>query len=96
LGITEPREADGEKSGLAHMTKNESRWVARVTPMLNFSVDSLLEMPLGLDVWERYDEFLVVAASDFQLSELERRRLARVEKLYTIAEFQSRALQRPR
>jgi hypothetical protein len=73
------------------MTDRETRWVARVTPMPNFSVGSLVEMALGLDVWERHAEFLVVAANDMQLSELERRRLAHVEKLCTIAEFQSRA-----
>jgi hypothetical protein len=77
------------------MTDKESRWVARVTPMPSFSVDSLVEMPLGLDVWERHAEFLVVVASDLQLSELQRRRLAHVEKLCTIAEFQSRAQRRP-
>ena len=77
------------------MADKETRWVARVTPMPSFSVASLVEMPLGLDVWERHAEFLVVAASDLQLLELERRRLAHVEKLCTIAEFQSRAQRRP-
>ena len=51
-------------------------------------------MSLGLDVWERHAEFLVVAASDTQLSEIERRRLAHTEKVCTVAEFQSRAQQR--
>jgi hypothetical protein len=77
------------------MTDRDTRWVARLTPAAGFSVDALLEMALGLDVWERRAEFLVVAASDMQLSELERRRLAQVEKLCTIAEFQSRAQRRP-
>jgi hypothetical protein len=35
-----------------------------------------------------------VMASDLQLSDLERRRLAHVEKLCTVAEFQSRAQRR--
>ncbi len=40
-----------------------------------------MNMPLGLDVWERDDEALVVAADEAQLSELERRRIAQVEYL---------------
>ena len=77
------------------MTDKETRWVARLTPMPSFSVDALLEMPLGLDVWERHPEFLVVVASDIQLAELERRRIAQVEKLCTVEEFQSRVQRRP-
>jgi hypothetical protein len=73
------------------MSDKETRWIARLTPASNFSVDALLEMSQGLDVWERHANFLVVAASDLELSELERRRLAKVEKLYTVAGFQSRA-----
>jgi hypothetical protein len=38
-------------------------------------------MPLGLDVWERHDDGLIVAASEAQLAEVERRRLAWVERL---------------
>jgi len=76
------------------VTERETRWVARLTPMPGSSVDCLLEMSLGLDVWERHAEFLVVAASDTQLSEIERRRLAHTEKVCTVAEFQSRAQQR--
>jgi len=48
-------------------------------------------LTFGLDVWERRPDSLVVAATDLQLSEIERRRLARVEKLCTVAEYQSRA-----
>jgi len=46
-------------------------------------------MPLGLDVWERKrdPDVLVVAASEDQISELERRRLASVERLCTVGEF---------
>ena len=51
-------------------------------------------MPLGLDVWERRGEVLLVAASELQLSELERRRLAEVERLSTVAEFEAQAQRR--
>jgi hypothetical protein len=73
------------------MADEDTRWVARLTPMPQSSVEALLDMPLGLDVWERHADMLVVAASEAQLTELERRRLARVERLSTVAEFQSRA-----
>jgi hypothetical protein len=75
------------------MSDQETRWVARLTPMPQSSIEILLGMSLGLDVWERYGDALVVAASDAQLSELERRRLARVERLSTVAEFLARAQQ---
>ncbi len=76
------------------MDDKQTRWVARLTPTVNSSVDALLRMPLGLDVWERHADALVVAASEAQLSELERRRLAQVERLSTVAEFQARAQRR--
>jgi hypothetical protein len=70
------------------------RWVARLTVRPGSSVDLLLSMPLGLDVWERHADSLVVAASEAQLSELERRRLAGVVRLCTVEEFQARAQRR--
>lgn len=76
------------------MSDKHTRWVARLTPMPQSNIDILLDMPLGLDVWERHVDALVVAASEAQLSEIERRRLARVERLSTVAEFQARAQQR--
>jgi hypothetical protein len=76
------------------MSDEHTRWVAQLTPMPHGSVDALLNMPLGLDVWERYPDRLVVAASEAQLTELERRRLAQVERLSTVAEFQARAQRR--
>ena len=51
-------------------------------------------MSLGVDVWERRADALIVAAGKAQLSELERRRVARVEWLATVAEFQARAQRR--
>ena len=72
----------------------QTRWVARLTPMPGSSVEALLGMSLGVDVWERHTDTLVVAAGEAQLSEIERRRLARVERLSTVAEFQARAQRR--
>jgi hypothetical protein len=73
------------------------RWIVRLSPMPDSDVESLLQMPLGLDVWERKrdPDVLVVAASEGQLSELERRRLASVERLYTVEEFVSEFGPRP-
>ena len=62
-------------------SRGERRRVARLTPLSGLAVDDVLNMPLGLDVWERDDEALVVAADEGQLSELERRHIARVEYL---------------
>jgi hypothetical protein len=70
------------------------RWVARLTPTANYSIDDLLASSIGLDVWERHDDVLVVAANEMQLSELERRGLALVERLSTQAEFEARAQRR--
>lgn len=76
------------------MVESRNCWVARLTPTENSSIDSLLGLPMGLDVWERHDDVLVVAASEAQLSELERRRLAHVQWLSTQAEFEAQALRR--
>ena len=65
----------------------QNRWVARIKPVAAVSVDALLHMPLSLDVWEREADSLLVAADDGQLTELERRRLAEVYRLYTVSEY---------
>ena len=62
------------------MPGSERTWVARVTPAAGCSVATLLGLPLGLDVWERQADALVVAAPESRLRELERRRLAHVER----------------
>jgi hypothetical protein len=69
----------------------QTQWVARVMPLPGKSVDTLLSMPLGLDVWERHPDMIIVAGSEAQLSEIERRHLARVERLSTVADFQARS-----
>jgi hypothetical protein len=75
------------------MSDQPAHWVARLTPMPGASIDALLGLPLGLDVWERHADRLVVAASEGQLAEIERRRLARVERVCTVADFLARASQ---
>lgn len=69
------------------MGRHDSRWVARLTPTPSTTTESLLEMALGLDVWERHPDELIVAASESQLAELKRRRLALVEQLATVEEY---------
>lgn len=73
------------------------RWVVRLRPMPDSDIERLLQMPLGLDVWERKrdPDVLVVVADEDRISELERRRLARVERLYTVEEFVSEFGSRP-
>ena len=69
--------------------------VARVTPESGSSVAKLLGLPLGLDVWERHADFLVVAAPESRLHELERRRLARVDRWATAADYVARMQDHP-
>jgi hypothetical protein len=76
------------------MAESEKRWVARLTPTATSSIDVLLALSMGMDVWERHGDVLVVAASEAQLSELERRRLAHVQRLSTQAEFEAKAERR--
>jgi hypothetical protein len=71
------------------MTGGEGVWIARLTPVTG-GVAALLATPLGLDVWERGTDHLVVMATERQLAELERRRLARVERLSTPDQYISR------
>jgi hypothetical protein len=73
----------------------EETWVARLTPAPGSSVSDLLDMPLGLDVWERHADSLVVSASDSRLGEVERRRLARVDRLTTTAQYLARTRRSP-
>ena len=65
------------------------RWVVRLRSMPDSDIEQLLQLPLGLDIWERKrdPDVLVVAANESQIRELERRRLASVEWLYTVEEF---------
>jgi hypothetical protein len=48
-------------------------------------------MSLGLDVWERQrnPDVLVVAADEEHISELERWRLATVERISTVGDFEA-------
>ena len=62
------------------MAEAEQIWIARLTPMVGGDVASLLDVPLGLDVWERHAGFLVVAAPESRLAEVERRHLAEVDR----------------
>ena len=66
---------------------SEQTWIARLTPVSGGGVPALLAMPLGVDVWERHPGYLVVAAAENRLTELERRRLARVERLVTTERY---------
>jgi hypothetical protein len=69
----------------------ETKWVVRLHPPPGHDVDSLLKLPFSLDVWQRDAGALVVAASEAVLNELERRKLARVDRISTVADYQRRA-----
>ena len=70
------------------MAADEVRWVVRLTPSAGRTVRDLLEVPLPLDVWQRESDTLVAAVPEPALRELERRRLADVERLCTTAEYE--------
>ena len=69
------------------MSETEQTWIARLTPLSGGGVPALLATPLGVDVWERHPGFLVVAAPESRLAEIERRRLARVDRLVTTERY---------
>jgi hypothetical protein len=68
------------------------RWLVRLTPVAGRTVDDLLKVPLSLDVWEREANAVVAAASEQTIAEIERRRIACVERLRTIADLENGAL----
>ena len=76
------------------MTQTEQTWIARLTPLSGGGVPALLALPLGVDVWERHPGFLVVAAAESRLAELERRRLARVERVVTTERYEEQMVGR--
>ena len=65
------------------------RWLVRLTPPAGRTVDELLKVPLSLDVWQREADALVAIASEQTIVELERRRIAGVERLRTIANVEN-------
>jgi hypothetical protein len=65
----------------------ETKWVVRLHPPAGQDVDTLLKLPFSLDVWQRDADALVVAASEATLNELERRKLARVDRISTVADY---------
>ncbi len=73
------------------MAADEVRWVVRLTPPAGRTIRDLLGLPLSLDVWQREDDALIAAAPEATLRELERRKLAGVERLCTTAEYEENA-----
>jgi hypothetical protein len=74
---------------MADARDQDTRWIARLTPVPGCDIERLLQTSLGLDVWERNPDALVARAYESQLKELERRQLATVERLYTEVEYLS-------
>jgi hypothetical protein len=61
-----------------------------LTPAPGGDIERILQTSLGLDVWERNPDALVVRAYEGQLRELERRRLATVERRWTERDYLSK------
>src|SRR5713101_5525727 len=83
--------APGGRGRGVRMGASGALWVARLRPPAGRSIDDLLELPLSLDVWQREENALVAVASEHTLRELERRRLAHVERISTREEYHRRA-----
>ena len=66
---------------------SDTSWIVRLRPTSGHSVDDLLKLPVALDVWQREPDALIAAVAETTLHELERRRLAHVERLRTTAEY---------
>jgi hypothetical protein len=69
---------------------DDNRLIARLLPPPGGSIEDVLRLPLGLDVWERREDALVVAATEAQLRDIERRGLARVERIEPVVDFLAR------
>ena len=69
------------------MTDTHHRWLAELTPTPGTPVERLLELPMGLDVWEQRGNKLVVAAEAAQLEEIERRLMASIVWLGPVEDF---------
>jgi hypothetical protein len=72
------------------MANDEVTWVVRLTPPEGQGIEDLLRSPLALDVWSREANALIAAAPEATLKELARRRLARIERLATTADYKAR------
>jgi hypothetical protein len=68
------------------MVSNAS-WVVRLRPASGRSVDDLLKLPYALDIWQRESDALIAAVSEPILQELERRRLAHIERIRPTADY---------
>jgi hypothetical protein len=66
---------------------SDARWVVRLRPTSGRSVDDLLRLPMALDVWQRETDALVAAISESTLQELERRRLAHIERIRPTSDY---------
>jgi hypothetical protein len=66
---------------------SDARWVVRLRPTNGRSVDDLLRLPMALDVWQRETDALVAAISESTLQELERRRLAHIERIRPTSDY---------
>ncbi len=66
---------------------SDTSWIVRLRPTSGRSVDDLLKLPVALDIWQREPDALIVAVTETTLHELERRRLAHVERLRPTADY---------
>jgi hypothetical protein len=73
------------------MMSGNDEWLVRLRAPEGGSFDALLRAPLAIDIWSREGDTIVAVAVEATLRELERRRLALVERICTTEEYRRRA-----
>jgi hypothetical protein len=67
---------------------SDPKWVVRLHPVAGGSVERLLRLPYALDIWQREHGAVVASVPESTLGELERRKLARVERIRPTADYE--------
>jgi hypothetical protein len=89
-GAVEILLANTDKVEMPKSGTDRPRWLVRIRPLAQSSIADLLRLPVSLDVWQRDSDGLVAAASEESLDEIERRKLARVERICSVADYVKR------
>lgn len=70
------------------MPASDDKWIVQLAPCVGHTTNDILKTHLALDVWERRGETLIASAPESTLRELERRRLATVERIRLTKDYE--------
>jgi hypothetical protein len=73
------------------MSASSTDWIVRLSPREGATIEDLLALPYALDVWQRDADSLIAATPEATLIEIQRRKLASIQRLGTAAEFVAEA-----